>query len=1472
MTVVSVSEQFQPSRYLIVSNRSDPESITTTRVIVSDLRTNTINLVTIDKGPEGISGPQGPVGPPGQDGLIFDILSIASGGTNNSTFNSGYLLEYNGSQISSTAYTVQDIINLGATNANAITGIVAGTGLQKINGPNNTVLLDVQIGNGLTVSGQQIIVDDSIVRLSDLDMSKLRGVLPISKGGTNNSSYASNKLIYYDGTKLSSFPINTGTIVISGSSINIVAGSGLVGGGLTSIPNGTVVLSIPDSADILVEENSISLTNTGTPGTYSKVITDNKGRVVSGTSLSNSDILSILGYTPWHPGNDGSGSGLDADLLDGQQGSFYRDSANLSGVLNTNILPDIHADSKIGTKFRINTKGLVEESFLANTADIISSLGYTPLNANEDAVKQGSLDIAGSLSTTAGDVSFYDNLPLFGTNRPNILPSEPRGFTFNYGGIVTNKTGILAYYPTENQLKLITNIFASGSNVDGNEGNQDDMNGGNADSIFIIENLQGNALTILFREVADQLYLDVNNTQTILGLKRFLGQIEVMKQIKILTDGNPATSPPFVLYGNQLKVEDLNADLLDDKHGSYYSNAVNMTGAFDYTKVSFNHIVGENNYIPKFTDTTNPAKRITSSNILQRNDGNIEISNARNLVVGEDDNIIDGSTINTLIVGENNFAKSENSALIGSNNVVEGFNSLAVGQSTVASGDNSIALNLGSITKADNSVAMGSYGLTQLENQLAFGAFRTVDGSKILEHGQYSTVAMYLRGTETNGTWSSLSPVISLPQDKTIAYNIEVLINKGLSSGVAHYTFTSGIINNATYRNLFNITEILNSTTVPNTGTKAEIFNNSQIRRHYHFWNYSSSPDIVRRVSQYVNVFEPPVINTSLNIRNAESQYFYVDPEKVYTTGIFEKTFDGQLILDIDKPRYSAIFSQTLNDPNIKIRSKNHGVVSNAMVDIQTISGSKYFFPNQRYKALAIQDQNTFFIEPPSWRGTKITENNLAKIKINNRDNDDRLFRFNITANLTNNTLSIPSLTNEYNYSIGQLVKPDTAIRIIHSGVNGVFAYNRLVREVLGNQIIINHPIFTTDQSPGLINGSVNVIINDYSYDIFKMCDRVYVNTETFDIFGGKTRTSGTFLPDQSVNIVNDGGQGSLAVPSGSILLSPQNSGIFSDLDIYGAPSFSLLLSSSLNNVADGSQVTIRPMFSNNSGSINLYHKDTFNCNYSSTYSELNKHSGCYIRWKDSETDKHKISIFDTDNRPVVFISNPPSYVFGSGYLSENNSSFYIKQEYNRHYLYSKEKLDYEESNIIPVKIKAVPYNSSITDSFEKVLYVYLENEKESPYVLNPIPNTGIIVDNLFSYTVPLNTFDDSDNNITRYEAEIRGGHPLPRWLSFDSSSLSFSGIPDICDIGLYSIDVLAIDDTDLSIKDNFIIEVEDNPAVSLEGFANNVGESLRIQNIYLSNNTLTENAPPDTLIGELKQVGGYDPYVTFLTAENTFS
>lgn len=50
------------------------------------------------------------------------------------------------------------------------------------------------------------------------------------------------------------------------------------------------------------------------------------------TSLINiaftSNTFTINGGTAWHSGNDGSGSGLDADLLDGQHGSYYWSTAN----------------------------------------------------------------------------------------------------------------------------------------------------------------------------------------------------------------------------------------------------------------------------------------------------------------------------------------------------------------------------------------------------------------------------------------------------------------------------------------------------------------------------------------------------------------------------------------------------------------------------------------------------------------------------------------------------------------------------------------------------------------------------------------------------------------------------------------------------------------------------------------------------------------------------------------------------------------------------------------------------------------------------------------------------------------------------------------------------------------------------------------------------------------------------------------
>lgn len=48
--------------------------------------------------------------------------------------------------------------------------------------------------------------------------------------------------------------------------------------------------------------------------------------------IGNNNSLTVNGNVAWNAGNDGSGSGLDADLLDGQQGSYYLDYNNLTNV------------------------------------------------------------------------------------------------------------------------------------------------------------------------------------------------------------------------------------------------------------------------------------------------------------------------------------------------------------------------------------------------------------------------------------------------------------------------------------------------------------------------------------------------------------------------------------------------------------------------------------------------------------------------------------------------------------------------------------------------------------------------------------------------------------------------------------------------------------------------------------------------------------------------------------------------------------------------------------------------------------------------------------------------------------------------------------------------------------------------------------------------------------------------------------
>lgn len=72
---------------------------------------------------------------------------------------------------------------------------------------------------------------------------------------------------------------------------------------------------------------------------------------VTAAKLAAGAALSNLGFTPWYAANDGAGSGLDADLLDGQNSPYYLDLAVHTGqVITGQIANDAVDDTKLGLR------------------------------------------------------------------------------------------------------------------------------------------------------------------------------------------------------------------------------------------------------------------------------------------------------------------------------------------------------------------------------------------------------------------------------------------------------------------------------------------------------------------------------------------------------------------------------------------------------------------------------------------------------------------------------------------------------------------------------------------------------------------------------------------------------------------------------------------------------------------------------------------------------------------------------------------------------------------------------------------------------------------------------------------------------------------------------------------------------------------------------------------------------------------
>jgi hypothetical protein len=1447
MTQITVNEEFQTNRYLLVSRIDENQSVVTTRIIISDENTNTIKIVSIEQGPQGDRGEIGPSGLPGLNAPTFDILPISSGGTNNNIYTSGNIIYYDGNKLSTSQYSIQDILDEASLGTNAVTGVLAGSGLYKTDGT-NTVTLDVLLGDGLQVgTNNEIIIDDTIARVSGLTID---GILPINKGGTNNTFFTQNRLVYFDGLRIRSFPIATGNFLFSGVSVNIVAGSGLVGGGNLQIPNGTVAINIPSSADIIVEDDLIKLSTTGTPGLYSKILTDNKGRVVSGTSLTTSDIIEILGYTPFHPGNDGAGSNLDADLLDGYHGNYYSNAANLTGFLNPNILPSSVVPG-LYTKVGVGANGLISGVFYADQNDIISSLGYTPVPSTGFKTIAGTTTLDGDIFLN-GELNIYDNLPILATNNSQILPDTPRGVSFIYGGLYSTKTGILAYYPASDELRLVTNVFASGADTDAG-GNQDDLNGGNAESVYILQNLDGNSSTILLRSIADGLYVKKQGDEDINGQKVFVDTITFRKQIRI-DDPAGNNQPPFFISSNTNKVINLNSDLLDDQHGSYYRNAANITGSFSYQNVTFDHIQGTNRYIAKFNDTRDPAGKIDDSVLYQNNADNIVIDNNQNL-----------------IIGDANISEAEATVSIGSNHVVVGDNNLIVGINNAITGNNSVVFNSNSKVNANNSIALGDYGYAYTNKQIAHGVFNVNDNAtnQRLEHGQYTTISMHLAGIEAGNSWVRLQPSITIPNNKTFAYNLDLLVTKAFGTGVAQYKFESGIFKNATFRDSNNITNVVNLTTQPQVSKKLEIFNNSQFKNHYHTFEHTNG----QRQLQDVAVTHPPIKFNTLQTQNTEPYYLYEKTNKSLS-GTYYKTNNGDLVLDLNKPIYSGNFTMNTTNRGIQIISKNHGVKVGSVVDLSFTNITGWPIPDSRYKVYSVPNEDTFFVERPYYSGyiaySSGTTLDYAHIKLsqNSLGQVDKLLMVSGTSATINSDGYISSLSDT---SVLKYLRRESPILI----QSGDYLFSRFVTSFSSSHISTNSPIATGTGLPQptvILTGPVNIYAIDFSHNLFARSSKIFIDTEQdgeqflttsftgiYALFQGKTPYA-----QNIVDIPNN----SLLYTTGNYLLgSINNTNTIVDND------YNHLSSTSIVNLAipkrssypSGRPVQVLPLI-DNSGSVFFTHQQSINGSFEIDKTLFNKYRCIYTRYKNSLGDDQIIIYHTGLEKPINLSYSPIKYELTSGYGDDDNTIFEIINHNDRYRLQSKYAFNYENKNIFNIRIKAT---DQILDKFYEKNFTITVNNSNLPYGWIQIPHQTIDINDICDFNISSETFRVEENGgPLSYSANLQNNKPLPSWLLFNSSTLNFSGSPQGYDLGTYNIRVTANNNSG-SIYRDFYLTITDRNYQTLEYFD---GNNTNITDIILNSTTIDENLPSGAIISYLGAVGGYDPYLEFITGSNTFN
>tara|TARA_R100000329_G_scaffold5458_4_gene7097 strand:+ start:6192 stop:7973 length:1782 start_codon:yes stop_codon:yes gene_type:complete len=341
--------------------------------------------------------------------------------------------------------------------------------------------------NAVTLAKMQNVITDTILGrttngtgdLEVLSAASVRGIINVEDGATADQS-ASEILTLIktvdgagsgldadllDGISSSSFLRSDTNTLLNG--ILTVGGSSVSGGEggeirITYAPNGSLSGS---NAVVDINNNNFRIFEDGG---------NNRGVFIDLSTCSNSASGKL-----YHNGNDGAGSGLDADLLDGQEGSYYRNASNINaGTLSSSRLPaTISADTNgnAATATQLSSAVTIAGVSFDGSQNIdlpgVNTTGNqdTTGNASTATALAASVNINGNAfdGSQSIDISYNDltNLPTIPTNNNQL--TNGAGYTTFDGDY--NSLSNLPTIPTNN------NQLANGAGYSTFSGSYNDL-------------------------------------------------------------------------------------------------------------------------------------------------------------------------------------------------------------------------------------------------------------------------------------------------------------------------------------------------------------------------------------------------------------------------------------------------------------------------------------------------------------------------------------------------------------------------------------------------------------------------------------------------------------------------------------------------------------------------------------------------------------------------------------------------------------------------------------------------------------------------------------------------------------------------------------------------------------------------------------------------------------------------------------